>query len=80
MWDGFPSVRIDIRVDSKCGAYIMIEPSRFNPVKQRLRQNDIPFNLEDCASSCKGTPDTAVIEFGKNADCEKIRRVLDDTE
>jgi hypothetical protein len=33
--------------------------------------------LEDGANSCLGTPEAAVIEFGKDADIEKIQRVLD---
>ncbi len=77
MWDGFTGERIDVRVDERCGAYIMIEPARISPVEELLRQNNIPFKLEDGASSCRGTPEAAVIEFGKDADLEKIQRVLD---
>jgi hypothetical protein len=75
--DGFTGERIDVRSDEKCGAYIMIEPARISPIEELLRRNDIQFSLEDAAHSCKGTPEAAVIEFGKDADLERIQRVLD---
>jgi hypothetical protein len=64
-------------MNEKCGAYIMIEPARINAVEELLQRNGVPFMLEDGANSCLGTPESAVIEFGKDADLEKIQRVLD---
>jgi hypothetical protein len=75
--DYFTGDNVDVRVDERCGAYIMIEPARIAPVEELLRLNDIPFALEDGADPCVGTPEAAVIEFGKGADVEKIQRVLD---
>ena len=77
MLDHFTGDRVDVRVDARCGAYIMIAPARINAVEELLRRNGIPFTLEDGANSCLGTPEAAVIEFGKDADLEKIQRVLD---
>jgi hypothetical protein len=77
MRDSFTGDKVDVRLDEKCGAYIMIAPARINAVEELLRQNGIPFMLEDGANSCLGTPEAAVIEFGKDADVEKIQRMLD---
>jgi hypothetical protein len=77
MRDSFTGDNVDVRVDGNCGAYIMIEPARIRPVEELLQRNGIPFMLEDGANPCIGTPEAAVIEFGKHADLEKIQRVLD---
>ena len=77
MRDSFTGDNVDVRVDRKCGAYIMIEPARINAVEELLERNGIPFMLEDGANPCIGTPEAAVIEFGKHADLERIQRVLD---
>jgi hypothetical protein len=79
MRDYFTGDNVDVRMSQKCGAYIMIEPARINSVEALLQRNGIPFMLEDPANSCVGTPEAAVIEFGRNADVEKIQRVLDGT-
>ena len=77
MRDYFTGDRVDVRMNEKCGAYIMIEPARINAVEELLQRNGVPFMLEDGANSCLGTPESAVIEFGKDADLETIQRVLD---
>lgn len=77
MWDQFDGDKVDVRVSEKCGAYIMIEPARIAEVEALLRTRGIPFTLEDGISACVGTPESAVIEFGKGADVEHIQRVLD---
>ena len=77
MRDYFTGDNVDVRVNERCGAYIMIEPARIASVEELLRSNDIPFALEDAADPCVGTPEAAVIGFGKDADVEKIQRVLD---
>ena len=77
MRDYFTGDNVDVRVSEKCGAYIMFEPARINAIEELLQNNGISFTLEDGANSCIGTPEAAVIEFGKDADLEKIQRVLD---
>ena len=77
MRDDFTGDNVDVRISEKCGAYIMIEPVQINTVEELLKRNGISFMLEDGANSCLGTPESAVIEFGKDADLEKIQRVLD---
>ena len=77
MWDSFTGERIDVRVDTKCGPYIMIEPAKIDGVEELLRRHGIHFTLEDGANPCKGTPEAAVIEFGNGGDVENIQRVLD---
>ena len=77
MRDHFTGDSVDVRVNEKCGAYIMIEPTRIGPTEELLHKHDISFTLEDGANSCIGTPEAAVIEFGKDADLERIQRVLD---
>ena len=77
MRDYFTGDNVDVRLNKMCGAYIMIEPARIKSVEELLQRNGIPFMLEDGANSCLGTPESAVIEFGKDADVEKIQRVLD---
>jgi hypothetical protein len=77
MRDQFTGDYVDVRVSEKCGAYIMIEPARIGPVEELLEKNGIPFRLEDGANPCIGTPEAAVIEFGRDADLERIQRVLD---
>ena len=77
MWDHFDGDRVDVRVSEKCGAYIMIEPARIAEVETLLRRRGIPFTLEDGSNACVGTPEAAVIEFGKDADIERIQHVLD---
>lgn len=77
MRDYFTGDSVDVRVNEKCGAYIMIEPARINSVEEVLQRNGIPFMLEDPTNPCLGTPEAAVIEFGKDADLEKIQSVLD---
>ena len=77
MWDHFDGETVDVRVSEKCGAYIMIEPARIAEVETLLRTNGIPFTLNDGPNACVGTPEAAVIEFGKDADSEHIQRVLD---
>ncbi len=77
MWDHFTGTRVDVRVDAKCGPYIMIEPAEIARVEELLRTSGIPFTLEEGPNACVGTPEAAVIEFGRGADPEKIQRVLD---
>jgi hypothetical protein len=77
MRDYFTGDNVDVRLSEKCGAYIMIEPARLNSVEELLQRNGIPFMLEDPANPCLGTPEAAVIEFGKDADLKKIQSVLD---
>jgi hypothetical protein len=77
MRDDFTGDIVDVRMNKKCGAYIMIEPAQINVVEELLQRNGIHFMLEDGANPCVGTPEAAVIEFGKDADLEKIQRVLD---
>jgi hypothetical protein len=75
MRDHFTGDNVDVRVSEKCGAYIMI--ARIGLVEELLEKNGIPFRLEDGANPCIGTPEAAVIEFGRDADPERIQRVLD---
>jgi hypothetical protein len=77
MRDYFTGDKVDVRMNEKCGAYIMIEPARIHAIEELLQNNGISFALEDGSNSCMGTPEAAVIEFGKDADLEKIQRVLD---
>jgi hypothetical protein len=77
MWDHFTGDKVDVRMDAKCGPYIMIEPAEIARVEKLLRTNGIRFMLEDGPHACVGTPEAAVIEFGNGADIEKIQRVLD---
>jgi hypothetical protein len=75
--DQFDGEKVDIRLSEKCGPYIMIAPARIAEVETILRANGIPFTLDDGTNACVGTPEAAVIEFGKDADLEHIQRVLD---
>ena len=77
MWDHFYGERVDVRVSERCGAYIMIEPAKIADVEALLRTRGIPFTLDNGANACVGTPEAAVIEFGKDADIERIQRALD---
>jgi hypothetical protein len=77
MRDHFTGENVDVRVSDKCGAYIMIEPARLGAVEELLQKNAIPFTLDDGANPCMGAPEAAVIEFGRDADLERIQRVLD---
>ena len=77
MWDHFDGERVDVRVSEECGAYIMIEPARIADVEALLRTRGIPFTLEDGTNTCVGTPEAAVIGFGKDADIERIQHALD---
>ena len=77
MWDHFDGDKVDVRVNEKCGPYIMIEPARTAEVEALLRTSGIPFTLDDGPDACVGTPEAAVIEFGHGADLEKIQRALD---
>jgi hypothetical protein len=77
MRDYFTGDNVDVRMSEKCGAYVMVEPARLESVEELLQRNGIPFTLEDPVNPCLGTPEAAVIEFGKDADLEKIQRVLD---
>jgi hypothetical protein len=77
MRDYFTGENVDVRMSEKCGAYIMVEPARLGPIEELLEAQNIAFQLEDAVHPCIGTPEAAVIEFGKDADLEKIQRVLD---
>ena len=77
MWDHFDGEKVDVRQSEKCGPYIMIEPARIAEVEAILRTSGIPFTLDHGTNACVGTPEAAVIEFGKDADSEHIQRVLD---
>jgi hypothetical protein len=77
MRDNFDGEKVDVRLSEKCGPYIMIEPTRIEEVETLLSANGISFTLEDGSHSCVGTPEAAVIEFGKDADPQQIQRVLD---
>lgn len=78
MWDGFSGEKVDVRVDEKCGPYIMIPPAAIERIAEVLRRNDIAFTVEDGAThACIGTPEAAVIEFDRSADVRKIQQVLD---
>jgi hypothetical protein len=78
MWDSFSGANIDVRVDERCGPYIMIEPAKLGPIEELFQRHGIPFKVEEeGADACKGAPEAAVIEFGKEADPGSIQRVLD---
>ncbi len=77
MRDHFSGDNIDVRLDKKCGPYIMIEPAKIGRVQELLRRNGIRFRLVDETHACKGTPEAAVIEFGREADVATIQRMLD---
>jgi hypothetical protein len=77
MRDHFTGDIVRVRVDQKCGPYIMIEPAEIARVEELLTRNGVPFNLEDGVNPCKGTPEAAVIDFGRDADLAMIQRVLD---
>jgi hypothetical protein len=77
MRDNFTGDNVDVRVSDKCGAYIMIEPARIGPVEELLRKNAIPFTLDDGTNPRMGTPEAALIVFGRDADLEKIPRGVD---
>lgn len=77
MRDGFDGDNIDVRLDENCGPYIMIPPGDIDRVEELLRNNGVPFTLEEGPNACKGTPEAAVIEFGKGADVARIQQVLD---
>ncbi|MGA2496091.1 MAG: hypothetical protein ABSH20_00025 [Tepidisphaeraceae bacterium] len=77
MLDAFTGDTVDVRLDPECGPYIMIEPAEIARVEELLRQHGIPFALEDGPNAPNGTPEAAVIDFGKGADLENIQRVLD---
>jgi hypothetical protein len=77
MRDRFDGANVDVRLSEKCGPYIMIEPARISEVESLLTTNGIPFTVEDGDNSCVGTPEAAVIEFGRDANPQHIQRVLD---
>ena len=77
MRDNFDGEKVDVRLSEKCGPYIMIEPARIEEVESLLRARGIPYTLDDGTHACVGTPEAAVIEFGREADLEHIQRVLD---
>ncbi|MCG3181826.1 MAG: hypothetical protein BIFFINMI_04261 [Phycisphaerae bacterium] len=77
MRDGSDGDNIDVRLDDDCGPYIMFAPADIDRIEDLLQKNGIPFMLEDGTNACKGTPEAAVIEFGKGADVARIQRVLD---
>jgi hypothetical protein len=77
MHDGFDGDNVDVRLDEICGPYIMIAPANIERVEALLAASGIPFLLEDGDNRCKGTPEAAVIEFGKGADVARIQQVLD---
>ena len=76
MRDHFTGDKVSVRVDQKCGPYVMIEPAEIARVEELLQSNGIPFSLEDGANTCKGTPEAAVIDFERDADLANIQRVL----
>lgn len=77
MWDAFAESRVDVRPDPACGSYIMIPPDKISAVQSLLDKHGIPYRLEDDTHACKGTPEAAVIEFGKGADMQRIQTILD---
>jgi hypothetical protein len=77
MHDSFGG-KVDVRPDRESGPYIMIDGAELDRVERLLRENGISFMLEDAEKhAAHGTPEAAVIEFGKGADVRKIQRVLD---
>ena len=77
MLDHFTGENVDVRTDREVGPYIMIEPAKIARVEQALRQQDIPFLIEEGSGADIGTPEAAVIEFRRDADVHHIQRVLD---
>ncbi len=77
MLDHFTGEDVDVRFDGQCRAYIMIEPARIADIEQALRENDIPYSIGDSTDPEKGTPEAAVIDFGRNADVALIQSVID---
>ena len=77
MWDHFDGEKVEVRMSERCGPYIMIEPARIAEVEAMLRTSGISFTLDDGTNACVGTPEAAVIEFGKDADIQRIQGVLD---
>jgi hypothetical protein len=59
---------------------MMFEPAKTARITALLRKNGIPFLLEGGPNAHKGTPEAAVMDFGKDADIQKIQRVLDNVQ
>ena len=77
MFDNFTGEHVEVLEDAEFGAYIMFEPAKTARIRDLLRKNHISFMLEDGPNAHKGTPEAAVMDFGKEADIENIQRVLD---
>jgi len=77
MLDSSTGEKIDVRVDRECGPYIMIEPAKMARIEQLLKKSGIFYRVENDSNACKGTPEAAVIEFGKDSDPARIQQVLD---
>ena len=74
MRDYFTGDKVDVRMNEKCGAYIMIEPARIHTIEELLQNNGISFALEDGSNSCIGTPEAAVIEVRVCVDHARVIR------
>ena len=77
MRDNAIGEHVEVLRDEQFGAYMMFGPAKTARITDLLRKNGISFLLEGGPNAHKGSPEASVMDFGMDADIEKIQRVLD---
>jgi hypothetical protein len=77
MTDAETHGRVVVSTDGEAGAYIMVVLGQLNRVTGVLRDNGVPFWIDEDAISLDGKPEIAVINLGRGADAATVQRMLD---
>ncbi len=68
---------LHVSTDGTIGPYIMVPVRQLDELRPRLDDRDIHYTVDEDAISLDGSPEVAVVNFGRGADPSVIQRILD---
>jgi hypothetical protein len=77
MIDAMRRKPLRVLTDGTAGPYIMVPFDQLAEVRQVLDKHHVSYSVEEDVISLDGSPETAVIDLGLEANVESVQAVLD---
>jgi hypothetical protein len=77
MNDATTSKPLQVSTDGTAGPYIILPVSQLAELCELLDSHGVDYSVEENFISFNGAPETAVVDFGRNADARAIQAILD---
>ena len=68
---------LSVSTNGAAAPYIRVPVSQLDDIRQLLEKNNIHYRVHENVISLNGGPEIAVVDFGRGADIDAVRRVLD---